>query len=116
MLFESTTLLLRSIVHSIEDGGETRWDDHLESGNQCLYELYQMSRSTSRTHKADSQARFQVVTPPFARAVRAIPHVKTMMGSIRRKDQPAAVESGRAAIAEMNGIRTALPPGSPIES
>jgi hypothetical protein len=114
MLFESTTVLLRSIVHSIENSGEAAWDDHLESGNQCLYELHQLARSSSRTYKS-SNAKFPVITPAFERAIRAIPHVKLMMGAIRRKDREAGVESGRAAISEMNGTKIALPSLSFIE-
>jgi hypothetical protein len=32
---------------------------------------------------------------------RTIPHVKAMTAAIRRKDETAAIESGKAAIAEM---------------
>ena len=35
---------------------------------------------------------------------RAMPHVRTMVIAIRHKDQTRALESGRAALAEMNGI------------
>ena len=35
------------------------------------------------------------------RAARAIPHLKSMVKAIRRKDRAAAVESGTAALAEM---------------
>jgi hypothetical protein len=108
MLFESTTILLRTIVHSLENSGEAAWDDHLESGNQCLYELHQLARSSSRTYKS-SNAKFPVIAPAFERAIRAIPHVKLMMGAIRRRDRKAGVESGKAAIGEMNGNTTALP-------
>src|SRR5580765_410769 len=59
MLFESTTFLLRSIVTSLEKNVEDKWDDHVEFGNQCLYELHQMSRSTSRPSKPDANAKFQ---------------------------------------------------------
>jgi len=114
MLFESTTALLRSIVHSIENKDEPGWDDHLESGNQCLYELHQFARSSTSTYKS-SNAKFPVVAPAFERAIRAIPHVKLMMGAIRRRDQEAAVAGGRAAISEMIGIKTALPSVSSIE-
>jgi len=65
MLFESTTLLLRNLVHSLEDG-DTNWEDHLESGNQCIYELHQMSRPLNRNAQATTSER----------AIRAIPHVK----------------------------------------
>jgi hypothetical protein len=113
MLFESTTILLRSIVQSLENSVDAGWDDQLESGNQCLYELHQLARSSARTYKS-SNAKFPVVTPAFERAIRAIPHVKSMMRSIRSKDQEAAVESGRAAIASMNGTAAAHAV-SPIE-
>jgi len=32
---------------------------------------------------------------------RAIPHAKAMVSAIRRKDQATALESGKAALAEM---------------
>src|SRR5208282_2564245 len=35
---------------------------------------------------------------------RAMPHVRTMVIAIRHKDQTRAIESGRAALAEMNGV------------
>jgi hypothetical protein len=114
MLFDSTTILLRSIVTSVGNGGEIQWEDHLDFGNQCLYELHQMSHSTNRPSKADTNAKFQVGTPPFTRAGRAIPNVKAMMRAIRQKDQMGAVEAGRAALAEMGGTRavpSCLPAG-----
>lgn len=104
MLFESTTLLLQSVVHSLESGGdETTWDDYLEFGNQCVYELHQMSRPSNRIDKSRSSPNVHAATA-FERAVGAIPHVKSMNMSIRRKDRTAAIESGKAAIAQMNGI------------
>ena len=109
MLFESTTILLRSIVHSLEDSVEHGWDDHLQSGNQCLYELHQLARPTPDTRIADSKSSFPTVIPTFERAVRTIPNVNLMMGAIRRKDLHAALESGRAAIDTMNGSKAALP-------
>lgn len=69
----------------------------------------------SRPSRADSNAKFQVGTPPFARAIRAIPHVKLMMRAIRNRDQSGAVEAGRAAISEMNGTIAAAQSVSPIE-
>jgi hypothetical protein len=115
MLFDSTTILLRSIVTSLENGGEIRWEDHLDFGNQCLYELHQMSHSVSRPSRADPNAKFQIGTPPFARAIRTIPHVKVMMRAIRQKDQSGAVEAGRAALAEMDGTKSAPHPVASIE-
>jgi hypothetical protein len=95
MLFESTKILLRSLVQSLEDGDEARWDDRLESGKQCLYELHQMSRcSPNRTYATR--------TPFSETAARTIPHVKLMMGGIRRRDQASALQGGRAAMVEID--------------
>ncbi|MFB3829180.1 MAG: hypothetical protein ACE15B_20605 [Bryobacteraceae bacterium] len=45
--------------------------------------------------------RVPVCVPVSERAARAIPHVKSMARAIRRRDQAAAVSSGKAALAEM---------------
>ncbi len=108
MLFESTTLLLQDIVHSLESNNETMWEDHLEFGNQCVYELYQMSRPSRPNDKSKSSRDTHGATP-FERAIRAIPHVKAMNMAIRLKRRAAAIESGRAAIAEMSGMGIAQP-------
>ncbi len=101
-------LLLRGIVHSLDTSDEARWDDHIESGQQCVYELFQMSRSPARPYKVESSSRLQAAIPAFERAVRAIPHVKAMNMAIRNQDRPAAIRHGRAAIAEMNGTAAGL--------
>ena len=41
------------------------------------------------------------VAPVSTKVSRAIPHVKVMVSAIRRKDQATAIQSGRAALAEM---------------
>ena len=111
MLFESTRILLRSIVQSMEKGDLATWDDHLESGIQCLYELHQMSRPASKAYKIDSKS--QGGGPVSDRAIQAIPHVKVMVGAIRRRDQSAAVQAGMAAVGEMNG--NPVPKPRPVE-
>jgi len=45
--------------------------------------------------------RAPALVPVYERAARAVPHVKSMVRAIRRKDRVAAVESGTAALAEM---------------
>src|SRR2546428_1799375 len=95
MLFESTKTLLRGIVQSLEKGDTSVWDDRLESGLQCQYELHQMSRSSTRAYKIGS-------VPIADRAIRAIPHVRLMTIAIRRRNQIAALESGRAAIVALD--------------
>ncbi len=102
MLFESTTLLLQNIVHSLEEGDEPNWDDHLEYGNQCVYELFQMSRPERRKYTG------QVATV-LERSSRAIPHVRLMNRAIRQRDRARAIASGRAAVSEMHGVGCSIP-------
>lgn len=106
MLFESTKLLLRSIVRSLESGDETGWDAHQESCNQLLYELHQMSRSSTNTYRKELNSNFHPVVPSFDRAVRAIPRVKLLNIAVRQKNRAAAIENGKAAMSEMDGTST----------
>jgi hypothetical protein len=116
MLFESTTILLRTIVQTLENSAEPRWDDHLECGRQCLFELHQMSHSSVQCHRADSNGKSQAHVPALDRSTRAIPHVKAMLRCIREREQAAAIQSGKAAISEMCGVRTELPVVPTVES
>jgi hypothetical protein len=92
MLYTSTKTLLRTIVASLETANDGAWDDQIESGKECLYEMYQMARPGV----ASAVDRLAV-----EKLARAIPHVKLMLGSIRRRNRQAALNSGRAAIAEL---------------
>jgi hypothetical protein len=108
MLYDSTKSLLQSILQSLETVEEAGWDDQTESGNSCLYEMHQMSGSLYQPYRADrlnANSRAQSGLPE--KLNRAIPHVRTMVIAIRHKDQARALESGKAALAEMNG---AIPP------
>lgn len=89
MLYNSTKTLLQSIVQSLESGDGLEWDDQIESLKSCLYEMHQMSRP-SRAYQ-----------PVCERMNQAVPHVKSMLSAIRRKDHVAAVSSGKAALAVM---------------
>ena len=113
MLFESTSVLLRNMVLELENGGRSNWDDYLETGRQCIYELHQMSRASARTYKTESNPRFHTVLPASERAVRAIPYAKAMNVAIRQQNRPAAVEAGRAALSEINGTPQVKPAAVP---
>lgn len=103
MLYDSTKGLLQSILRSLETGDETRWDDRTESGNACLYEMHQMSRPLYKAYRSDSvSANSPTQSSLPGKLNRAMPHVRTMVIAIRRKDQSRALESGKAAMAEMN--------------
>jgi hypothetical protein len=113
MLYESTKNLLQSILLSLETGGESRWDDQTESGNACLYEMHQMCGPLYKAYRSDNLNAGAALQGTFpAKLVRAMPHVRLMMIAIRHKDQIHALESGRAALSEMNGTSLMMASGS----
>jgi hypothetical protein len=102
MLYYSTKILLRSILESLERVDEAQWDDRLEFGNQCLYEIHQMARQSYQPYRKDSpNVQWPSQIPDSEKAKQAIPHVKRMMKAIHRRDQAAALESAKAALAAM---------------
>ena len=108
-MFESTALLLRDLVHSLEQNDHPEWDERLETGRQCAYELFQMARSSILTYSTDPNSKLHRVILVAERANRAIPFVKLMNLAIRNIDRLAAIESGRAAIVEMNRLSVPFP-------
>lgn len=107
MLSDSTKTLLQTILQSLQAPEQAEWDDPIESGNQCLYEMHQMTRSSYQAYKRISSEKWPTHIPDGARLNRAMPHVKAMMSAIRRKDRSLALESGKAALSEMNGTSPA---------
>jgi hypothetical protein len=111
MLYDSTKSLLQSILQSLEEEGDGhRWDDQTESGNACLYEMHQMAGPLYKAYRSDSvNANLPGQSSLPEKLNRAIPHVRTMVIAIRHRDQSTALESGKAALAEMNRTGTSLP-------
>jgi hypothetical protein len=107
MLYDSTRSLLVSILGSLGSGDDNRWEDQTESGNALLYEMHQMSGSLSSPYRPDKRSKAtsfsESQSSVAGKLTRAIPHVKEMVIAIRHKDQIQALDSGRAALAEMNG-------------
>jgi hypothetical protein len=101
MLYDSTKVLLRGILVSLQSAEKVRWEDQIELAGECSYEMHQMARPLYRGYTTDPVKKAPVLVMVSERAARAIPHVKSMVRAIRRKDQVAAVESGRAALAEL---------------
>jgi hypothetical protein len=101
MLYDSTKVLLRGILMSLESADKIGWDDQEELAGECSYEIHQMARPLYQGYRADAVNKTPVLAPVSERAARAIPHVKSMVRAIRRKDQSLAVERGKAALAEM---------------
>ncbi|MGA1996325.1 MAG: hypothetical protein ABSH45_11165 [Bryobacteraceae bacterium] len=101
MLYDSTKLLLSGILRSLENRGQVEWEDQAELGSECVYEMHQMARPQYRGYRTNAPNQAPVLVPVSERAARAIPHMKSMVRAIRRKDQTAALDSGKAALAEM---------------
>jgi hypothetical protein len=101
MLYDSTKVLIHGMLQSLRTADTGGWDDHVESGSECLYEIHQMARPRYQGYRSDAANRSVALVPVYERAARAIPHVKLMVRAIRRRDRAAAVESGTAALAEM---------------
>ena len=101
MLYDSTKVLLSGILRSLESAGKIGWEDQLELAGECSYEVHQMARLLYKGYRTDSVNKAPMAVPVAERAARAVPHVKSLVRAIRRKDQVAAVESGKAALAEM---------------
>jgi hypothetical protein len=101
MLYDSTKVLLRTMLSSLQSPDKQGWDDQVELATECLYEMHQMARPLYKGYRTDAQNRAPALVPVHERAARAIPHVKSMVRAIRRKDQAAALQSGTAALAEM---------------
>ena len=102
MLQESTKTLLLTIIRSLETAGDAEWDDQNELGKECLYEMHQMTRPTFHAYRMDSSdAKWPTHIPSSAKLSRAMPHVKSMVSAIRRRDQATALGSGKAALAAL---------------
>ena len=44
MLYDSTKVLIRGMLRDIEAIDTVQWDDQVELGRECLYEMHQMTR------------------------------------------------------------------------
>lgn len=102
MLYDSTKILLVTIVQSLETTDEEAWADQIELAQECVFEMHQMNHSLSMEVGTESaNKKFPAANPHCHRLNRAMPHVKSMMTAIRRRDKAAALESGRLALAQM---------------
>src|SRR5215467_4484180 len=102
MLYDSTKSLLRNILQSLEKPGDIGWDDQVESGRQCLYEMHQMARPEYKGYRTEGpNGKPAGPVPVSTKVTRAIPHVKNMVSAMRRRDHATALQSGKAALAEM---------------
>jgi hypothetical protein len=101
MLYDSTKILLGTILRSLQNTDKAKWDEQIQSCGDCLYEIHQMARPRYQGYKLDAASKAAKLAPLDERASRAIPYVKLMVRAIRRHDQATAVENGKLALAEM---------------
>jgi hypothetical protein len=102
MVYDSTKTLLCSIIQSLETGDEAAWDDLLELGKDCIYEMSQMTRQSYQPCRKDSaNAQWPSHLPNSEKGIAAMPHVRAMMRAVRHRDQATALESAKAALAAM---------------
>ena len=48
MLYDSTKVLLRGILQSLQNPEKVGWEDQVELSGECLYEMHQMASSRQR--------------------------------------------------------------------
>ena len=48
MLYDSTKVLLRGILVSLQSADKVRWEDQAELASECSYEMHQMARPLYR--------------------------------------------------------------------
>jgi hypothetical protein len=93
---------LISIVIALETTDQAGWEDQIELGRECLFEMHQMTRSSSHAYRMGStDAKWPTHLPDSAKLKRAMPHVKAMVSAIRCGDRADALSSGKAALAAM---------------
>ncbi|HTS61328.1 MAG TPA: hypothetical protein VMH28_04855 [Candidatus Acidoferrales bacterium] len=114
MLYDSTKVLLKSILDGLEKPAQPEWDGEVESCHQCLYEMHQMCRPAYKAYQWSRSDKHALTPPDPQRLTRAIPHMKLMLGAIRRRDRKMALERGNAALAELNGHIQPAPVERPL--
>jgi hypothetical protein len=101
MLYDSTKVLLSTLIQSLQASDDIPWDAHIESCSECLFEIHQMARPLYKGYRIEGMQKAQSLTLLSERANRAIPHLKLMVRAIRRKDSVNAITSGKAALSQM---------------
>jgi len=113
MLYDSTKTLLQSILRVLETGDDSRWDDQIESGNACLYEMHQMAAPMYKAYRTDTLNANSVAQSSLPEKLdRAMPYVRSMVIAIRHRDRTKALDSGKTALAALNGAIISLPSAS----
>ena len=102
MVYHSTKTLLCSIIQSLDGGDEAAWDDVVELGKVCIYEMSQMTRQSYQPCRRDfANYGWPSRLPDSEKGIEAMPHVKAMVSAIRHRDQATALECAKVALAAM---------------
>jgi hypothetical protein len=97
---------LTGIVQWLERTDETYWASKTALAKNCLATMRQRVKSINDPSKPRSgSAQACVVNPDAGKLKRAIPHVEAMLYAMHAKERVKALESGRAAVAELGTTR-----------
>src|ERR1017187_4505799 len=91
---------LRSIFYWLEGTDETQWASKIALAKNCLATMGQRAKPVKNPSKPGSGT---VVNPHAEKINKAIPHVEAMLSAMQGRDRAKALESARAAVAEMRG-------------
>lgn len=91
---------LRSIFYWLEGTDETQWASKIAMAKNCLATMRQRAKPVKDPSKPGSGT---VVNPNAEKINKAIPHVEAMLYALHGRGRTKALESARAAVAEMRG-------------
>src|SRR4051812_15580118 len=96
---------IESAVQWLRDGAdETQWRNHIRMIVEAVTENRRTSGPLTRRDKAgprSAQVRTYAASSGKMRA--ALPHIELMLSALRRRNRHAAIKSGTAALAALDG-------------
>jgi len=97
---------LKSIVQWLEGTDEAQWTSKTALAENCLATMRQRAKPIEDPSKPGSRsAQPAVVNPDAAKLNKAIPHVEAMLHAMHGRDRAKALDSAKAAVAEMRGVK-----------
>jgi hypothetical protein len=93
---------LKSIVEWFEGTDEMQWASKIALAKNCLATMRQRAKPVKDPRKPGSGT---VVNPHAEKINKAIPHVEAMLYAMQGRGRAKALESARAAVAEIRGVK-----------
>jgi hypothetical protein len=101
MSYKAFENILQRTMDWLQKGNDAQswWIAYTESAEMCLFEMTRMSQPVADPSHGLDQA--SGIEAPRQALLGAVPHVRTMVAAMRKKDRGAALKSGHEALAEM---------------